>query len=55
MRKYQIQYNVGYVIFDYIKLPTSEINGLATAQEYQRLGYITTLLKDLAGICSVQY
>lgn len=53
VRKYQIQYNVGYVIFDYIKLPTSEINGLATAQEYQRLGYITTCLKDLAGICSV--
>lgn len=53
VRKYQIQYDIGYVIFDYIKLPTSEINGLATAQEYQKLGYITTCLKDLAGICNI--
>lgn len=53
VRKYKIQYNIGYFIFDYIKLPTSEIGGLATAQEYQRLGYITTCLKDLTGICDI--
>jgi replicative DNA helicase len=52
-RKFRLQHGIGYMIFDYIKLPTSEINGLATAQEYQRLGYITTCLKDLAGICSI--
>jgi replicative DNA helicase len=52
-RKYKLQKNIGYMIFDYIKLPTSEINGLATAQEYQRLGYMTTCLKDLAGICGI--
>jgi replicative DNA helicase len=53
VRKYRIQFNIGYFIFDYIKLPTSEIGGLATAQEYQRLGYITTCLKDLTGICNI--
>lgn len=53
VRKYKIQYNIGYFIFDYIKLPTSEIGGLATAQEYQRLGYYTTCLKDLTGICDI--
>jgi replicative DNA helicase len=53
VRKYQIQKHIGYAIFDYIKLPTSEIAGLATAQEYQRLGFMTTCLKDLAGICNI--
>jgi replicative DNA helicase len=53
VRKYQIQYGIGYVIFDYIKLPTSEIAGLASAQEYQRLGFMTTCLKDLAGMCNI--
>jgi replicative DNA helicase len=53
VRKYKLQHNIGYAIFDYIKLPTSEIAGLATAQEYQRLGFFTTCLKDLAGICDI--
>lgn len=53
VRKYKIQYNIGYFVFDYIKLPTAEIGGLASAQEYQRLGYITTCLKDLCGICDI--
>jgi replicative DNA helicase len=53
IRKYHLQKHIGYAIFDYIKLPTSEIAGLATAQEYQRLGYFTTCLKDLSGICNI--
>jgi replicative DNA helicase len=53
VRKYRIQKNIGYAIFDYIKLPTSELAGLAQAQEYQRLGFTTTCLKDLAGICNI--
>jgi replicative DNA helicase len=52
-RQYQLQHNIGYLIFDYIKLPTSEIAGLANAQEYQRLGFITTCLKDTAGMCNI--
>jgi replicative DNA helicase len=53
VRKYKLQHNIGYAIFDYIKLPTSEVAGLATAQEYQRLGFFTTCLKDLSGICDI--
>jgi replicative DNA helicase len=53
VRKYYLQHNLAYVIFDYIKLPNSEVNDLANAQEYQRLGFITTCLKDLAGICNI--
>ena len=41
------------LVFDYIKLPPSDVNGLQSAQEYQRLGYMTTCLKDLAGILSI--
>lgn len=53
VRKYYLQHGLGYVIFDYIKLPNAEVNNLQTAQEYQRLGYMTTCLKDLAGICNI--
>ena len=41
------------LIFDYIKLPPSDVSQLASAQEYQRLGYMTTCLKDLAGILNI--
>ena len=41
------------LIFDYIKLPASDVSNLASAQEYQRLGYMTTCLKDLAGILNI--
>lgn len=53
IRKFKIQENIAYCIFDYIKLPTSDVNGLNSAQEYQRLGYFTTCLKDMAGICDI--
>ena len=41
------------LIFDYIKLPPSDVSQLASAQEYQRLGYMTTCLNDLAGILNI--
>lgn len=53
IRQYKIQYDIDYCIFDYIKLPTSDVNSLNSAQEYQRLGYFTTCLKDMAGICDI--
>lgn len=53
IRKYKIQEDISYCIFDYIKLPASDVNGLNSAQEYQRLGYFTTCLKDMAGICNI--
>ena len=53
IRKYKIQYDIDYAIFDYIKLPGSDVNSLNSAQEYQRLGYFTSCLKDMAGICNI--
>ena len=31
VRKYYLQHGLGYVIFDYIKLPNAEVNNLQTA------------------------
>lgn len=53
IRKYRIQYGIEYAVFDYIKMPNSEVSFLNYAQEYQRIGYITTCLKDLAGLCNI--
>lgn len=53
IRKYKIQEDINYAIFDYIKLPSGDVNSLNSAQEYQRLGYFTTCLKDMAGICNI--
>jgi replicative DNA helicase len=46
-RKYQIEHGVKLVVFDYIKLPSS--NSKFGEKEYQALGYLTSGLKDLAG------
>lgn len=46
-RKYQIEHGVKLIVFDYIKLPSS--NGNLGDKEYQALGYLTSGLKDLAG------
>jgi replicative DNA helicase len=46
-RKYQIEHDVKLIVFDYIKLPSSNAN--LGDKEYQALGYLTSSLKDLAG------
>lgn len=46
-RKYQIEHGVQLIVFDYIKLPSSNAN--LGDKEYQALGYLTSGLKDLAG------
>jgi replicative DNA helicase len=46
-RKYQIEHGVKLIVFDYIKLPSS--NNKLGEKEYQALGYLTSGLKDLAG------
>jgi replicative DNA helicase len=46
-RKYQIEHGVKLIVFDYIKLPSS--NSKLGDKEYQALGYFTSGLKDLAG------
>lgn len=53
IRKMKIQEGIDFAIFDYIKLPSSDVKGLQIAQEHQRLGYFTTCLKDMAGICGI--
>lgn len=53
IRKMKIQEQIDYCIFDYIKMPSSDVNGLSNAQEHQRLGFFTTCLKNMAGICDI--
>jgi replicative DNA helicase len=50
-RKYQIEHGVRLIVFDYIKLPSSNAN--LGDKEYQALGYLTSGLKDLAGLLQV--
>ena len=51
VRKYQVEFGIRLVVFDYIKLPSS---GSAMGEkEYQALGYLTSSLKDLAGILQI--
>lgn len=50
-RKYQIEHNIKLVVFDYIKLPSSNAN--LGDKEYQALGYLTSGLKDLAGLLQI--
>jgi replicative DNA helicase len=47
VKKFIKQHGTGVVVFDYIKLP--EGSDLSTANETQRLGYLTAELKNLAG------
>lgn len=47
-RKYQLEYGIKLIVFDYIKLPSS--NASLGDKEYQALGYLTSGLKDLAGL-----
>lgn len=53
VRRYKIQHNIGYFVFDYIKTPESDVKSLQYAQEFQRLGFLTSTLKNLAGICEI--
>lgn len=48
-RKYQHQYGIGCLIFDYIKLPDSDLQMIGNVKEYQALGYLCVALKNLAG------
>ena len=47
VRKYQVEHGVKLVVFDYIKLPSSDSN--LGDKEFQALGYLTSALKDIAG------
>lgn len=51
-KKYVLQHGVKAVFFDYIKIPSSQAS-FKQVQEYQALGYLTSGLKELAGILQV--
>ena len=49
VRKFHYQYNIGCVIFDYIKLPDADLQNSHNVKEHQALGYLCVALKNLAG------
>jgi replicative DNA helicase len=51
-RKFQMQFGIVALFFDYIKIPSNQAN-FRDAQEYQKLGFFTSGLKDLAGILRI--
>lgn len=52
VRKFQMQFGIVALFFDYIKIPSNQAD-FRTAQEYQKLGFFTSGLKDLAGILQI--
>lgn len=48
-RKFQLQFGIKALFFDYIKIPSSQSNSFGKMQEYQMLGFFTSGLKDIAG------
>lgn len=51
-RKFQMQFGIVAMFFDYIKIPASNAN-FRDQQEYQALGFFTSGLKDLAGMLEI--
>lgn len=51
-RKFQQQFGIVALFFDYIKIPSSD-GDFRSSQEYQKLGYFTSGLKDIAGILNI--
>ncbi len=51
-RKFSMQFGVKAIFFDYIKVPSNQAS-FKDAQEYQKLGFFTSGLKDLAGILKI--
>ena len=51
-RKFQLQFGIVAVFFDYIKIPSSGAD-FKSQQEYQALGYFTSGLKEMAGILGI--
>jgi len=49
VKKFKMQIGIVALFFDYIKIPSNQ-GTFKDAQEYQKLGFFTSGLKDLAGI-----
>jgi replicative DNA helicase len=52
VRKYKARSNIAAFFFDYIKLPDGNSLG-GNVAEHQQLGFLTTMLKDLAGTLNI--
>ena len=52
VKKFQMQFGIVALFFDYIKIPSNQ-GSFKDAQEYQKLGFFTSGLKDLAGILKI--
>ena len=52
VRKFQMQFGIVALFFDYIKIPSNQAD-FRSAQEYQKLGFFTSGLKDLAGMLKI--
>ena len=52
VRKFQMQYGIVAVFFDYIKIPANQAN-FRDSQEYQALGFFASGLKDMAGMLKI--
>lgn len=50
-RYYKKEKGIDFLVFDYIKMPNGDVS--ANSKEYERLGYFTTCLKDLAGTLKI--
>lgn len=48
-KKFSMQLGIKAIFFDYIKIPSSQAD-FKSMQEYQALGFLTSALKDLAGM-----
>jgi replicative DNA helicase len=51
-KKYKVKHNIGLIVFDYLKEPDSSSVD-RNRKEYQILGDVTTVLKDLAGTLDI--
>jgi len=51
-RKFVMQFGIKALFFDYIKVPSSQAD-FKSMQEYQRLGFLTSTLKDIAGTLKI--
>lgn len=51
-RKFKMQFGIVALFFDYIKIPSSD-SDFKSAQEYQKLGFFTSGLKDIAGTLKI--
>ena len=52
-KKFQMQFGIKAIFFDYIKIPSSQGNSYRNMQEYQQLGFFASSLKDIAGILKI--